>query len=335
MRSATDLNRREFIVLAGAGTAAVAATSFVRGDETTAAVTLPARALGRTNVKVPVLGLGTAPAGHRPRREAAEFYAAAITRGVNYIDTAPDFAGYGVAQKALGDIFGDTKLRNQVFLVTKCHEPNGEKAIELLKNNLAELNTERADLVYAHSIGDDKMQPSEVLGKQGVIQALFKAKQDGLCRFVGISGHNRPERFVTALEAFDIDVMMTAVNPVVRHVYDFEGRVWPVARAKNVGLVAMKVLGGQFRSKADPASQPTAKGGRVRDPQRTRECFRYALGLEGCATAVLGCYDLQELEQAIAWATEFEPLTSEEERRLTAWGREQAGEWGTVYGPVA
>lgn len=333
----SDLSRREFFVVAGAGSAAIAATGFARSDETNAAeaTTLPTRTLGKTGVKVPAVGLGTAPAGHRPRKEAAEFYAMAIGRGVTYIDTAPEAGGYGVAQKALGDVFGDTKLRDKVFLVTKCHEPNGEKAIDLLKKNVAELKTERADLVYAHSIGDDEMDPAVVFGKDGVIQALLKAKQDGLCRFVGVSGHNRPERFVTALRDFDLDVTMTAVNPVVRHVYNFEGRVWPVAREKNVGLVAMKVLGGQHRRDNDPESQPNAKGGRIRDPQRTRECFRYALGLEGCATAVLGCYDLQELDEAIGWAKEFQPLSSEEEQRLLTWGREQADEWGAVYGPVA
>lgn len=333
----SDLSRREFLVLAGAGSAVAATTRFAQGDELTAAEakTLPSRTLGKTGVKVPTLGLGTAPAGHRPRKEAAGFYAAAIERGVTYIDTAPEFAGYGVAQKALGDVFGDAKLRDSVFLVTKCHEPNGEKAIELLKKNLAELKTERADLVYAHSIGDNKMDPEVVFGKDGVLQALLKAKQEGLCRFVGVSGHSRPERFVMALKEFDIDVIMTAVNPVARHVYDFESRVWPVAHEKNAGLVAMKVLGGQFRTKSDPESQPKGKGGRVRDPQRTLACFRYALGLKGCATAVLGCYDLQELDEAIGWTQEFQPLSAEEEQGLVTWGREQAEEWGAVYGPVA
>ena len=57
-------------------------------------------------------------------------------------------------------------------------------------------------------------------------------------RFVGVSGHNRPGRFLQALEEWDPDVMMTAVSLVSRHIYDFEGKVWPKAAKKGVGLVA-------------------------------------------------------------------------------------------------
>jgi aryl-alcohol dehydrogenase-like predicted oxidoreductase len=294
---------------------------------------LPTRALGKTGATVSVLGLGTAPAGHRPRKEAAAFYAAAMDKGVTYLDTAPEFTGYGVAQKALGDVLADPVRRKAAFLITKCNEPDGEKALRLLRSNLDELRTDRADLVYVHSLGDDKMDPKIVFGPKGVGKALRRAQADGLCRFVGVSGHSRPERFLTALDEFGPDVMMNAVNPVVRSVYGFEEKVWPKAREEGVGLVAMKVLGGMHRRPDDPASRPEAKGGRIRE--RTRDCFRYALGLPGVSLAVLGCFDEKELDEAVGWAKAFAPLNSDESKNLLAWGREQAGAWGQVYGPVA
>ncbi|HEX6984535.1 MAG TPA: aldo/keto reductase [Planctomycetaceae bacterium] len=327
----SDLTRREFLKAAGAGTAAAAVPSLLRADDPRTA--LPVRTLGKTGVTVPVLGLGTAPAGQRPRKEAAAFYAAAMDKGVTYLDTAPDFTGYGVAQKALGDVLADPARREAAFLVTKCFEPDGEKALALLRSNLDELRVERADLVYVHSLGDDKMDPKVVFGPSGVGPALRKAQRDGLCRFVGVSGHSRPERFLAALDDFGPDVMMNAVNPVVRHVYGFETKVWPQARERNVGLVAMKVLGGIHRRPTDPASRPEAKGGRIRE--RTCDCFRYALSLEGVSLAVLGCFDEQELDKAIGWANSFRPLAEEERRDLIAWGQSQAKEWGHVYGPVA
>ena len=55
--------------------------------------------------------------------------------------------------------------------------------------------------------------------------------------------------------------MMNAVNYVVRHIDDFEERVWPEARQKNVGLVAMKVLGGMYQSEDAPPYQPKANRG--------------------------------------------------------------------------
>lgn len=327
----TDLTRREFLVTAGVGSAAMAVPAFLKGDE--AKALLPTRMLGKTGVTVPILGLGTAPAGHRPQKEAAAFFAAAMDRGVTYLDTAPDFAGYGIAQKALGDVLVDPSRRKAAFLVTKCFEPDGEKALKLLRTNLDELRVDRADLVYVHSLGDDKMEPKAVFGPNGVGPALRKAQRDGLCRFVGISGHNRPERFVAAIDDFGPDVMMNAVNPVVRHVYGFEIKVWPKAQQAKVGLVAMKVLGGMHRKPSDPETRPGTKGGRIRE--RTRDCFRYALGLEGLSLAVLGCFDTQELDEAIGWARSFQPLVDNEREELLAWGRTNARDWGPVYGPVA
>jgi len=87
--------------------------------------------------------------------------------------------------------------------------------------------------------------------------------------------------------------MMTAVNPVIRHVYNFEERVWPEARRREIGLVAMKVLGGMYKSEAEPAYKPKAKGGRITGAE-VQPAFRYALGLPGVTTAVLGCYNLNE-----------------------------------------
>lgn len=329
-----SLSRRNFLT-AGAGSAVVLAAgkfSVHAAEESDASPRLPRRMLGKTGRRVSALGLGTAPAGHRTRNEASKFFDQAISLGVTYMDTAPDFAGYGIAQKALGDVL--KTRRQEVFLVTKCYEPDGEKALQLLQENLKELQTDYADLVYAHSIGADKMDPKLVRSEKGVLAALEKARRDGLCRFVGVSGHNRPQRFVDVLEEFDIDVMMNAVNPVVRHIYNFEERVWPHARNKDVGLVAMKVLGGTHRAASDPATQPRSKGGRIRGEDAGR-AFRYAMGLAGLTTVVLGCYDVGELEQAIAWARSFKPLPNRDLRRLLADGRRLADEWGEVYGPVA
>lgn len=316
----------------GAGSAVVLSGAKPAWSAPEGETPLPTRILGKTKERVCALGLGTAPAGHRPRREAAEFYDRAISAGVTYIDTAPDFAGYGVAQQALGDIMHEH--RDRIFLVTKCFEPDGEKALQLLKRNLQELRTDRADLVYAHSIGDDKMDLKTVLGKGGVMRALEKARQDGLCRFVGISGHNRPEKFLKVLSECDVQVMMNAVNPVVRHIYNFEERVWPAARRQNVGLVAMKVLGGQHRSAQDFESQPKGKGGRIRGEEQAELAFRYAMGLPDVASVVLGCYDMRELDEAIRWTKSFEPLPEQRQQQLLTRGSELAREWGPVYGPV-
>jgi predicted aldo/keto reductase-like oxidoreductase len=180
--------------------------------------------------------------------------------------------------------------------------------------------------VYIHSLGADKMPPKQVFGKDGVAKALEKAKKDGLTRFVGVSGHNRPGRFLHALAEWDFDVMMNAVSIVSRHIYDFEGKVWPQAAKKKVGLAAMKVFGG-----AGQGGQP--KGARLPDDLK-QAALRYALGLSGVSVVVVGIHDDEELKQNLAWLKAYKPLSDEERRELTPRTRALAKMWGSVYGQV-
>ena len=86
------------------------------------------RLLGKTGEYISILGFGTAPAGTRlSLREAVRLYEKALNLGVTYFDTAPDFAGYGKAQEQLGYLLKDR--RKEVFLVTKCYEPDGDAAL--------------------------------------------------------------------------------------------------------------------------------------------------------------------------------------------------------------
>ncbi len=322
-----DVTRREFLRKAGVGTALVGTGALLAdGSETRRTTPLPERPFGRTGVRVPILGVGTAPAGYRTRKEAAAFFAECLDRGAYYLDTAPEFAGYGLAQRALGDVLASR--RKEAFVVTKCWEPDGEKALALLKQNLRELQTDYADVVYAHSIGSDKMDLKTVMGRHGVMRALAKAQRDGLVRFVGISGHNRPAKFLTVLREFEVQVMMNAVSFVSRHIYDFETQVWPEAHKRGVALVAMKVFGGMAGGSKKP------KGGRLTGDD-AHWAFRYAQSLPHVATVVIGMHDSDELRQNIGWARHFRPLTDEEQKQLLERGRTLARQWGPIYGPVS
>jgi len=179
--------------------------------------------------------------------------------------------------------------------------------------------------VYAHSIGDDRMAPEVILGPRGVCKALDKAKRDGLTRFVGVSGHNRPGRFLQVMQAWDYDVQMNAVSLVARHIYDFESRVWPEAVRKKIGLAAMKVFGGI-------AEHPKSAQGARMPRELLPSALRYALGLPGVSVVVVGMYDDKELAQVLTWTRQFRPLSSEELAALTPVTRALAAKWGRVYG---
>src|SRR5437870_2540099 len=207
---------------------------------------LPQRMLGKTGVQVPILGLGTVAVGNVTDEKAAlRLINQAIDLGVTYIDTAPArtriavMTGYNKAQSYLKTVLKER--RKEVFIVTKCLETDGDKTVDLLKKNLEELGVEQVDLAYTHSIGHAVYELDALVADNGPMASLERAKKEGLTRFVGITGHNRPEKFAQVIARRDIDVMMNGVNLVDRHTYAFEDIVWPLARQKGIGLVAMKV----------------------------------------------------------------------------------------------
>ena len=316
-----SINRRELLRGAAAGALLGGAAQLAHGQ---GAGPLPKRALGKTGVQAPILGYGSAPTGtRRTLEDAVALYHYAIDQGITYLDTAPELGGYGQAQVQLGHVLRER--RQEVFLVTKCWEPRGEDALRLLEANLKELQTDRADLVYAHSIGSDKMDPEVVMGRGGVMEMLQKAKAEGLARFIGISGHNRPARFVELLRRYEIDVMMNAVSLGAKHVYDFEGTVWPLAAEKQIGLVAMKVFGGSQGQGLSNSRMPT---------ERLALAARYAWSLPNVTTAVLGMATKAEIDRNLAWAKAFQPLSATEAAEAERIGRELGRQWGPVYGVV-
>lgn len=283
--------------------------------------------LGKTGVELPILGFGTGASGQRlPLAEALRLYETAFQEGITYFDTAPEFAGYGKAQEQLGHFL--PPVRRQIFLVTKCFEPDGERALRLLERSLRELRTDYADLVFVHSAGDDKMDPRIVFGKSGTYAALMKAKALGLTRFVGLSGHSRPGRFLEAMRRFDVDVLLNAVNFADRHTYNFEEQVWPAAVRADIGLIAMKVFGG--------AQHPApASLSHCRMPEEHLDlAFRYALSRPRVGCAVVGMATHHELTDNLRRARSFSPLSGAEARRLHRLGRLLARDWSDHLGPI-
>lgn len=321
-----EWTRRDFLRHAAAAAGLVAATPLF-GAAPASDGPLPTRVLGRTGAKVTILGLGTAPIGEAriDPQEAERIFGEVMDRGVNYIDTARI---YGHAEEVLGNLV--PSRRDKLFLVTKVWTDSGAQAQKAFEESLQRLKVDHVDLVHIHHIGDKNLE--KVLAPDGVLEYLLRQKQAGKLRFIGMSGHARPPRFVQMLETDKIDVVMAVMNYADRNIYDFEGKVLPECRKRNVGVVAMKVYAG---IKGGFPNHRKAWVGCVTPPERLPQAMAYALDLEGVSSAIIGPFTLEQALQNIEWARQYRPLLEPERESLLAYGKELAPQLGPRYGPVA
>lgn len=325
------LTRREFVRDAALAAGDLAVAGALTASAAQSAGAIPSRVLGRTGVRVPLIGFGMAPMGSDSTtpRDAARLVNLAIDLGVTYLDVAPiygsDTQRYGNAESKLKTVL--QTRRSEVFLVTKVNarRPTRAGVLRQIEESLRRLGTDHVDAVHLHNLGDFDM--AQVFTESGALGGLIEGRRRGLLRFIGASGHMRPGRFVRAVETGQFDLCMTVLNFADRFTYDFEGLLLPAAQKANVGIVAMKVLGGPLDWKYDVGVPGSLGAYHART-------IRYSLGLPSVASAVIGFTTEDELRQAVAVARAYQPLTEAERTALLEDGRKLAAVRGALFGPV-
>jgi len=140
-----------------------------------------------------------------PETTAASF-AAALAAGVNHIDVAPQ---YGQAQNVMGPLIAP--VRDQLFVACKTlrHDPGGVRA--QMEDSLTLLQCETFDLYQLHAVTD----MAELDARDRAVRAILTARDEGLTRWVGITGHEHtaPAAHLEALKRYDLDTVMFPVNP--------------------------------------------------------------------------------------------------------------------------
>jgi hypothetical protein len=290
---------------------------------------MPQAVLGRTGIRVSRLGIGCAQIQQEfiTTDDVTALLHRAVELGVTYLDVAPNYGSEatGFSEKKMGPAI--KQLRDKVFLVTKTEEPTYEGTWRLLKQSMKRLQTDHLDLVHIHNIGwvERFTDLDLVFSDKGALGALREAKKQGVIRCIGTSGHQFPSRFHDILDTGDIDAVMCAVNFVCRHTYDFEHKVFARARHDNVGLVAMKTLGGGDGRQRESFKLPN---------HFYEKALRYALSIPDLACAVVGMWNIDQLQKAADLVRRFKPLTPEESLDLAQQGLALAAteDWKAAYG---
>ena len=307
-------SRREFFheVLGSALAAGLAHQ--VLAQTQAGAAGLPTRVLGRTNQRVSILCLGGWHIGAAAAKaEAVRIMHTAIDQGINFFDNAWDYHN-GKSEEWMGEALADGGKRQKVFLMTKNCERDYAGSMKNLEDSLRRLRTDHLDLWQFHEMVYDSA-PDWVFEKGG-IQAALEARKAGKVRYIGFTGHKDPRIHLKMLgKPHPWDTAQMPINVMDAHYRSFQKDVVPVCLKKNVGVIGMKSLGGGSpRGRIPSVGQATAQ-----------ECIRYALSLP-VASLVVGIMSMEDLQQDLAIARNFQPMHDAEKTKLLTRVKDEAGD---------
>jgi len=166
------------------------------------------RTLGRIGHESTVLMFGAASLGDVSQEAADASIAFALEHGVNHFDTA---ASYGNAEVRMGPII--SKVRNDIFLATKTGERTKEKAKEEIYRSLERMKVDSVDLLQLHAVGTiDELD--KCTGKGGSLEAAIEAKEEGIVKHIGITGHGHqaPVAHLEALRRYPFETVLLPLN---------------------------------------------------------------------------------------------------------------------------
>jgi predicted aldo/keto reductase-like oxidoreductase len=248
-----SLSRRRFLEGTTVGVAAVGT-----GLKAQAKGVLPTRVLGKTGARVSILAMGGGSRFlmYKDEDKALEALNKAFDLGITYMDTAYGY-GDGKSEERVGKVMKDR--RKGIFLATKINKRKGDEAMRILEGSMKRLQTDHVDLIHIHDLkGADDLAAVEA--KDGVLAVLQKLKEQKVTRFIGVTSHTDPEVLKTALQRHDFDVTQMALNAALVGMKgspikgggmvpnpdmktSFETIALPVAHAKKMGIIAMKIFG--------------------------------------------------------------------------------------------
>lgn len=197
------------------------------------------RRLGRTEHQSSVLIYGAASLGEVSQDVADASLAEALEAGINHFDVA---ASYGEAELRMGPWVPG--VRDQIFLATKTGERSADDAWRQVNESLEKLQTDHVDLIQLHAVTSmDELDACTRDG--GALEAVLRARDEGLARFVGITGHGHdaPAVHLEALRRHPFDSVLTPINPVLArdaaYLTAYEALVGEVAR-QDTALMTIK-----------------------------------------------------------------------------------------------
>jgi len=333
--SAGKQGRREFLKAGGAITAALLAPSATLADRDKTLPSLPSnpktpaamptRNLGKTGYRVGIFSLGGQAALEHPNNfdAAVPIIERALDLGVNYIDTSSIYGGPDRwSEQYVGKVMAHR--RDEAFIATKTKERTREGSMRMIEKSLQLLHTDHVDLWQLHDIGT-MTDVNEVFAKGGAMEALLEMQQQKVVRYLGITGHYRPDALIECIKRHPFDTVLMAMNAADPHHFSFNQDLLPLAVERQMGIIGMKVPArGRILSTWTPPpieQQKHSWEGMVLAPTpgtiTMREAMYYTLS-RPVSTVIIGCDTVVQLEENVQLARDFTPLSDAQTASLVA-----------------
>jgi aryl-alcohol dehydrogenase-like predicted oxidoreductase len=271
------------------------------------------RRLGRTGHRSSVVALGTAALGRVDQVTADAAIQAALDAGVNHVDVAPS---YGEAELRLQPWM--LRIRSGIFLGCKTRERTREAATAELHRSLERLGTDRLDLYQLHSVG--KLADLDACtAAGGALEALVAAREAGLVRWLGITGHTHdaPRTHLEALRRFDFDTVMFPLNFVLWSIPEYRRdaeALLAACRQRDVGVHIIKTVA------KDPWGDRPKTHATWYEPFTDQETIDQAVAfvLSQPVTTLCSAGDVTVLPRVLAAAERYRPLDAGAQAALLA-----------------
>ncbi|HWT64758.1 MAG TPA: aldo/keto reductase [Terracidiphilus sp.] len=329
--------RREFLKASGAVTAALltpAGAMAATAEKTLPALpnnprtpeAMPTRNLGKTGYKVGIFSLGGQASLEKPNNfdVAVPIIERALDLGVNYIDTSSIYGGPDRwSEQYVGRVM--ERRRNEAFIATKTRERSRDASMRMIEKSLELLKTDHVDLWQLHDVGT-MHDIDGIFAKDGAMEALLEMKEQKVVRYLGLTGHYRPDALIEGINRYPFDTILMAMNAADPHHYSFNDQLLPLAVEKQMGIIGMKIPGrsrllstwtpppidAQKHSWEGMTIQTTSPG-----TLKMREAMYYTLS-KPVSTVIIGCDTIAQLEENVHNAREFTPLNDKQQQELVA-----------------
>lgn len=253
---------------------------------------------------------GAAALGRVRQEKADQVLELLLERGINHIDTA---ASYGESELRVGPWM--KRHRQGFFLATKTGDRTYAAARDSVHRSLERLQVDQLDLIQMHNLVDQG-EWQVAMGDGGALEALVEARDQGLVRFIGVTGHGTrvAERHLESLERFPFDSVLLPYNYSMmaqpEYAGDFEKLV-SVCRERGIAVQTIKSVA-RRRWQEEPA-QRFSWYEPLRDPDAIRDAVHWVLRRDGFFLNTSS--DLTLLEQTLD-AAESLGSASEADRQL-------------------